>query len=85
MGLSTLWHRYITHRFGWQHGQVVTAWHGGDLWVGYQCNICGEVTGAHITPIGRLTLGQLRNFGTLEIHDAELDKWRESQDLAQKG
>jgi hypothetical protein len=38
----------LAHRLGWQLGHVVSGWSGGALWIGFQCDQCGEVTGAHI-------------------------------------
>lgn len=39
----------LAHRLGWQLGHVVSGWSGGALWVGFQCDQCGEVTCAHIS------------------------------------
>lgn len=43
--------RRLLHRFahlaGWNFGEVVTEWHEGQIWVGFRCSTCGEVSGAH--------------------------------------
>lgn len=47
-----LLHR-IAHLFGLNGGHVVTAWKGRDLWVGFQCEGCGRIQGAHKIQIRR--------------------------------
>lgn len=44
-----LLHR-ISHLFGWNRGEIITQWWRGEIWVGYRCNICGQVDGAHPAP-----------------------------------
>jgi hypothetical protein len=48
--MKSLIHRLI-HRLHWQHGYVVSAWWNDELWIGFRCAECGQVTGAHV--IGR--------------------------------
>jgi hypothetical protein len=40
-------------RNGWCGGHVVSGWHDGVLWMGWQCDRCGAVR--HYAPSERLT------------------------------
>lgn len=38
----------LAHRLHWQRGYVVSGWSDDALWIGFRCDACGKVTGAHI-------------------------------------
>jgi hypothetical protein len=46
--ISNNWHRWVTHRFGWQKGQV-TSWtrNDGVVMVAFRCNSCQQLSGIH--------------------------------------
>ena len=44
--IRDLWHR-IQHRFGWQRGMVDAITIDGAVWVGFQCDQCGNISGLH--------------------------------------
>lgn len=39
----------IRHIFGWNAGRVESFWLDDDLWIGFRCNVCDEINGAHKT------------------------------------
>ena len=43
---SVMIHR-IQHWLGWNFGEIVSAWAGDTLWVGFRCTVCRRVDGAH--------------------------------------
>jgi hypothetical protein len=47
------WLHRLRHLMHWQRGHVVTAYNDkGELWIGFRCVVCGEVTGAHKSLLG---------------------------------
>lgn len=44
---------WISHRFGWNTGTVETWWEGRQLMVGFRCDGCGKVSGAHASRSAR--------------------------------
>lgn len=44
--ICALLHR-LRHRLHLQRGFIVSEWFEGRLWIGFRCETCGEVTGAH--------------------------------------
>jgi hypothetical protein len=39
-------HRLV-HKLHWQYGMIVSWTQEGDVWIGFKCLTCGEVTGIH--------------------------------------
>jgi hypothetical protein len=37
----------IAHLFGWNYGHVVSAISDGYIWVGFQCETCGCISGRY--------------------------------------
>ena len=49
--IRRLVHR-LAHLLNLQYGEIVTEWHEGELWIGFRCRTCGEVSGARVR-VGR--------------------------------
>jgi hypothetical protein len=47
--------RWFQCRFHWCGGHVVSGWHDGELWMGWQCDRCGVVR--HYAPSERVPTG----------------------------
>lgn len=45
---------FIAHLFGWNCGQVVSKLDtDGNVWIGFQCSGCGQISGRHIAARAR--------------------------------
>lgn len=54
-GLTRARHR-IAHWLGWNGGYVVSGTHAGQVWVGFRCAGCGQVS--HYAPSRRIPAGR---------------------------